>query len=117
MKRAFTLIEIMVVISIVIILVGITLPNILRSRVITNECLTIANLQILNRACQSYHMDWGSYPDSLLALSTASPPYIDGALGSSHKQSYDFVYVRVDSDHFTVKANSTHTGLLKGRYF
>lgn len=117
MKRGFTLVEIMVVISIVIILVSFTLPNILRSRVITYECLAIANLQILNRACQSYHIDQGTYPTSLLDLSTASPPYIDGALGSARKQSYEFIYALVNPDHFTVNANSLHITLLKGRYF
>ncbi len=117
MKKGFTLIEIMVVIAIVIVLLTLALPNIFRSRVTANECLTIANLQVLNRACQGYHIDQGSYPDNLSDLSTASPSYIDSVLGSGNKQGYEFVYASPTDDSFTVHANPTHTGLLKGRYF
>lgn len=117
MRRAFTLVEIMIVVSIVIILITIAVPNILRSRIVANEAATIGNLKIINDACQYYHVDNRTYPDNLLTLSTSSPPYIDSALGAGRKQSYEFIYNLVDADHFTVNANSTATGLLKGRYF
>mgnify|MGYP001562213331 CR=1 FL=1 len=117
MKKAFTLIEIMVVVAIVAILITIAVPNILRARVVANEGAAIANLKTLASACQSYHIDNQKYPANLLDLSTATPPYIDNVLGSGQKQGYQFDYNSVDSDHFTVNANSINTGLLKGRYF
>lgn len=117
MRRGFTLIEIMIVVAIVIVLVSIAVPGILRSRVVANEGAAIASLRTLNNACQTYHMDQQKFPDSLITLSTANPPYIDNVLGSGVKQGYQFIYESADDDHFTVRANPTHTGLLKGRYF
>ena len=117
MRRAFTLIEIMIVVVIVIALVTMAVPGILRSRVVANEAAALANLRTLNDACQVYHMNAQRYPDLLLDLSTANPSYIDNVLGSGQKQGYQFVYALVDPDHFTVNANPIHTGLLRGRYF
>jgi prepilin-type N-terminal cleavage/methylation domain-containing protein len=117
LKKAFTLIEIMVVVAIVVILITIAVPNILRSRVVANEGAAIANLKTLASACQSYHIDNQKYPANLLDFSTATPPYIDNVLGSGLKQGYQFNYNSADPDHFTVNANSANTGLLKGRYF
>lgn len=109
--------EIMIVMAIVIVLTVIAVPGILRSRVTANEGVALANLRTLSDACQTYHMNAQHYPDSLLVLSNANPPYIDNVLGSGQKQGYQFDYALVDPDHFTVNANPIHTGLLKGRYF
>jgi type IV pilus assembly protein PilA len=117
LKRAFTLVEIMVVILIVSVLVALAVPNILRSRVAANEGAAIANLKTLSTACQAYHIDQQAYPQSLQTLSTANPPYIDNTLGAGSKQGYNFIYESSDSDHFKINANPAHTGLLKGRYF
>lgn len=116
-RRAFTLIEIMITIGIFIILTTIAVPNILRSRVAANEGAAIGNLKALSNACQTYHIDQGQYPDALSALSSANPAYIDSVLGAGEKQGYQFIYESSDSDHFTVNANSAHSGLLRGRYF
>lgn len=113
----FTLVEIMVVILILAVLVALSVPNILRSRVAANEGAAMANLKTLNTACQAYHIDQQAYPVSLQVLSTVNPPYIDNVFGSGKKQGYEFIYESSDSDHFTVHANPIHTGLLKGRYF
>lgn len=116
-KSGFTLMEIMVVVAIVTILATFAIPNIMRSRVAANDSMAISNLKALNSACQLYHLNGDSYPAALADLSATQPPYIDEALGNGQKQGYQFVYASVDADHFTVNANPTHTGLLKGRYF
>jgi prepilin-type N-terminal cleavage/methylation domain-containing protein len=117
MRRGFTLIEIMITISIFIILTTLAVPNILRSRVAADEGAAIGNLKALSNACQNYHINMGSYPDELSDLSTEDPPYIDSILGAGQKQGYQFIYGSSDSDHFTVNANSAHSGLLRGKYF
>jgi len=117
MKRGFTLTEMMIVVAIVIVIVTISAPSILRSRVVANEGAAMANLKTVGRACQAYHLDSQRYPASLSDLSTANPPYIDNVLGNGLKQGYRFEYDSSDADHFSVNANSAHTGLLKGRYF
>jgi len=119
LRKGFTLVEIMVVIAVVIILITLALPNILRSRIVANEGAALANMKVVNDACQAYHVNNQAYPDSLLSLAEpiSNPPYIDSTLASGNKQGYQFTYVKVDADHFTLNADSTHTGLLKGRSF
>lgn len=117
MKRGFTLIEIMIVVAIVMVLIMLAVPNFLRSRITTNEGAALANIRTVNNACQIYHVNNQSYPNALSTLSGANPAYIDSALGSGNKQGYNFNYVLVDADHYTLNANPSTTGLLKGRYF
>lgn len=117
MRRGFTIVEIMIVISIVMVLVSLAIPQILRSRVIGNETAAIANLKTLNNATQQYCLDVKTYPNALTDLSDSNPPYVDRYLASGSKQSYTFVYELVNADHFTIRASSQNTGLLRGRYF
>lgn len=118
-SKGFTLIEIMIVVAIVIILVTFAVPNFLRSRIIANEAAAISNLKTLNNACQMYHVDHEEYPADLSALASpaSEPPYIEPALASGRKQGYLYAYNLVDSDHFTINASSTSSGLLRGKYF
>jgi hypothetical protein len=87
--------------------------------VTANETAALTNCRAINNASQLYHINQETYPSSLsdLVEPTSNPPYIDSALASGHKQSYEFVYQLVDADHYTLNANPTSTGLLKGRYF
>ena len=115
----FTLAEIMIILAIIIVLLTIALPNFLRSRIIANETAALANCRSINNACQLYHINQETYPASLsdFVEPASDPPYIDSALASGRKQGYEFVYNLVDSGHFTLNANPTTSGLLKGRYF
>lgn len=115
----FTLVEIMIVVAIVIVILTIALPSFLRSRVIANETAALANCRAVNNACQLYHVNQETYPSSLADLiePTSNPPYIDSTLASGTKQGYQFIYNLVDTSSFTLNANPTSSGLLKGRYF
>ena len=67
--RALTLIEIMVVIGIIAILATLVIPNILRSRINSNEVAAVSNLNTLGKAVQQYYMTNGyKYPHSLADL-------------------------------------------------
>jgi len=117
--KAFTLVEVMIVVAIVAALITIAVPNILRSRVIANEGAALGNLKAINNGCQLYHVNQETYPSSLsdMAEPNSNPPYIETALASGRKQSYEFNYTLVDTDHFTINANPVSSGMLKGRYF
>jgi len=119
MRRAFTLVEIMIVVGIMAVLISLAVPNILRSRVIANEGAALANLRTVNSACQLYHIDKDSYPSSLsdLIAPNSNPPYMDPTLAAGEKQGYEFIYSLGSQDHFTVNANPLFSGLLKSRYF
>ncbi len=118
-SAAFTLVEILVVLAIVMVLLAIAMPNFLRSRVIANETVTLTNCRSINNSCQLYHINQETYPSSLADLvePISNPPYIDSTLATGRKQSYEYIYQLVDSGHFTLNANPTSSGLLKGRYF
>lgn len=116
MKKAFTLVEMMIAVTIIIILVTLAVPNILRSRIVANEGAALANLKTISNACQLYHINTEAYPESLSALTTSNPPYIDSVLATGRKQGYEFTYILVDLGHFTINANPL-PGPLKGRYF
>ncbi|MFA6350023.1 MAG: prepilin-type N-terminal cleavage/methylation domain-containing protein [Candidatus Omnitrophota bacterium] len=118
-NRGFTLVEIMLVVSIVLILLTLAMPSIIRSRITANEAAAVANLKTIENACQLFHIAKETYPDGLMDLASPAsvPPYIDSVLAQGRKQGYQFVYSLADPDHFTLNANPTATGLLRGRYF
>lgn len=116
-RHGFTLVEIMIVIAIVITLITIGVPNILRSRVTANEAAAIGNLKALNNALQMYHINNENYASGLSDLASGDTPYLEPSLASGRKQGYQFNYTLIDPDHFTINADSTNTGLLRGRYF
>lgn len=87
MKKGFTLVEIMIVVAIIVILVGIAIPNLLRSRLNANEQYAISNIQTISIAAQTY---WAASDsgDKDVPLPTAlnqlhDKGYIDETLGCS----------------------------------
>ncbi|MDP2943659.1 MAG: prepilin-type N-terminal cleavage/methylation domain-containing protein [Candidatus Omnitrophota bacterium] len=118
-RLGFTLVEIMIVVAIIVVVMTIAIPNFLKSRVIATEAVALTNCRAVNNACQLYHINNEEYPGSLSNLiePDSNPSYIDAVLATGRKQSYEFVYVRVDTGHFTLNANPTSMGLLKSRYF
>lgn len=119
MKRAFTLVEIMVVVGIVVTLITLTVPNILRSRMVTNEAAALANIKIIADACQIFSTSHTNYPVDLddLVKPVSDPPYIDDVLATGSKQSYDFVYNQ-SGDGFTLRANPSGIfATLNAKYF
>lgn len=118
-RGGFTLVEIMIVIAIVMTIMAIAGPSFLRSRVIANEGAALSNCRSINNACQLFHLNRDTYPSRLSDLiePESNPPYIDPGLASGTKQGYRFDFNLIDQDHFTLNAEPTSTGLLKGRYF
>lgn len=118
-KIGFTLVEIMIVISIIAVLVVIAVPNYLKSRITANETAAVANCLHVSNACQLYHINTETYPETLgdLIGPKSNPPYVDSAVASGKKQGYEFVYNLENPGHFTLNANPVSIGIFKGRYF
>jgi prepilin-type N-terminal cleavage/methylation domain-containing protein len=121
-KRGFTLIEIMVVVSILALIAAISLPIMLRNQITSNETMAIASCRTIVSACQSsysYNMPH-SYPDNLAVLGSAGPAgpaFIDSVLASGIKSGYNFIYNRTGPVTFTLNADPQFSGRTGIRYF
>jgi len=79
MKKGFTFVEIMVVVGIMALLVGISIPNLLRSRLVANEQSAVSNIQTISIAAQTYLSVDNNLPTTLAQL--YGERYIDVTLG------------------------------------
>ena len=94
-RRAFTLLEIMVVVAIFVIIAAIGITQLLRARIVTNEQLALTSLRLLSKSSQFFFLARQAYPASLAELGppTSNPAYVDDtALLAGAKQGYQFVY-------------------------
>ncbi|MCK5493768.1 MAG: type II secretion system protein, partial [Candidatus Omnitrophica bacterium] len=113
-RKGFTLIEIMMVLAVIMILAGVAIPSMIRSRVTSNEATTIVNLKGLYTTFIMYYNDNDKeYP---LALADMSQ-YISASLAQGSKSGYLYVYQRIDEDTFIVNANPERLGKTGSRYF
>jgi len=70
MRRGFTLIELMVVLSIIALLLTLAVPRYFGSIDKSKEAVLRENLNQMRDAISRYYADKGKYPDSLDALAT-----------------------------------------------
>jgi len=94
----FSLLETLVTISIIMIIAGAAIPNLMRGKMNANEAVALSSMRALNQACSAYWMEHYAYPASLADLDPggASAPssldFADPALVSGYKSGYTFSY-------------------------
>jgi prepilin-type N-terminal cleavage/methylation domain-containing protein len=121
-KLAFTLVEIMVVVSILSLLAALAIPMMLRNQVNTNEAIAISACRTIVSACQSFYSASipRAYPATLVELGVAGPTgpaFIDNTLASGAKSGYTFTYNRSSLTSFTLNADPQVPGRTGNRYF
>lgn len=121
-RKAFTLIEIMVVVTIVSLLAALSISMMLRNRITTNEIVAITSCKTIVSACQSYFSSNipHSYPPDLATLGVTGPlgpSYIDTSLASGVKAGYAYTYSLTSPVSFTVNADPQFPGRTGNRYF
>lgn len=111
-NKGFTLIELMIVVAIIAIIAAIAIPNLLRSRVQSNESATIGNLKTILGAEVSYQArenTYGIYAD----LTGATPPYLDDSWTAEVAKS-GYTYAEINpadaTQFFAAAAAQTNAG-------
>jgi len=79
-KRAFTLVELMIAVGIVILLAALSINSLMRSKITANEAAAIKGLRTLEAALISYRVVNSRFPEADVAyarLCNENPPYLD----------------------------------------
>ena len=110
LKKAFTLVEIMIVVAIIAMLSAISIPNLLYSRLLSNEAVAQGTLKTVSSSCESFRATniTLSFPANLAVLTAADPPYfsevIDTATTGVPKNGYFFEYTLIGPQQFICSA-------------
>jgi len=93
--QAFTIIEVLVVVAILVLLASVGVMQLSRAQIVTREQLAISNLRTLSKACHWYFLSQQDYPPNLASLGSANPPFVEAQLAAdpATKQGYRFTYV------------------------
>lgn len=108
-----------------VLLVAISVPNLLRSRMAANEASSVGSLRTINAAAEAYAQTYGHYPRSLKELgpsSTGQPSengagLIDSVLAEGQKSGYRFSYEPAPGSGYAVGAEPVHSGDTGVRHF
>lgn len=101
-RRGFSLIELLIVISVIAILTAIVVPNAYRIRMLAHQHAAMQEIGALHKAIAQYYVQFNRYPESLQELgppvSGADGPQganlIPKGLASGHKGGYVFTLTR-----------------------
>jgi len=100
-QRGFTLLEMLIVVTIVLIIAAITIPSLVDSKIRANEASAVASVHAINVAEESYQAAYGGYAEALANLgggepcakSAATACLLDQSLAGGVKSGYNFAAV------------------------
>ena len=108
-SSGFTLVELMIVVSIIALLAAIAIPNLARARLNANETAAISTLRTISTAEESYRAaqsppDYGDFSE----LTAANPPYLTMTTTSATtmaRQGYSYTLGGLDNNTFCVSTS------------
>jgi type IV pilus assembly protein PilA len=128
-QAGFSLLELLIVVTVILIISAIAIPNLLRSKMAANEAAAVGTLRTVNSSCVAYSSNWGTgYPVSLSNLGPAKPAtavaadLVDSTVAGGTKSGYALTYISGAPSNgkiwtYTINANPVVPGQTGGRYF
>jgi len=132
-SNGFSLIELLIVLTIMMTIAALALPNFMRARMQANETGAVAAMRSITTGVIGYETSYTlGYPNSLLSLgpppagtspSAAAADLVDALIAAGGRSGYTLAYAAGDTngdgknDFYTVHASPVTPGVTGQRYF
>lgn len=91
-KKAFTLIEIMITATVILLLASLAIPGFFRAMQFARDNVAIKNLKVISGALDTYaDRNSGKYPPNESVLTSANPPYLTESFCDQTKGGFTYL--------------------------